>query len=816
MVILQSPDGSYYIAPSPPSFYESPTPDAPSSSGGSSYQGPIQPGTSEEKFRETGGTTETQVLGQTITPGTIKKEQPFYFGEAPAKESYGVLTATPKEAESLKKRGVPYWEQEAKSPTGAIAEGSFAGRIPQKSGVVKTKGLYEYNIRNLIAGKQIYRQTQADITAFKQDPKSFEGLPGVITTPTEEGTSYELTPKFFEKRIDMGSLYSTSLVQAKEQFRGLPESKRRELSFKGYGLGVTSTVIGIGEFGGTMTLNLGYQTITPGEKVRVWGKSFRFGGELGKIRNYPTTQTTVNFLESPPQYTREKLTSPGFLGQATVIVPVAYQGIKSLVTNIKSYGWKGGLTETASGVLPVRIKSQIYSQPITAKTQFKNIKSVKFTDAKGITTRIYKGSSGNIKLYGVEKTGLINGKPITSGYSVTRTPTLEIRGGGSIVKEGVRVTVNPYRSSLGGMGTAYTGRGNSFFTQLTSPQIKGGTSNIISSKGVTIYATPEGATVYSNLAKGFKSTGGSAYKDIKPGLKQFTSGQAKPIYKTTFGDKRVNLDTGTATRDFVYSPTGRYRLNPKLSGVEYDINKINVGGGDKGFTSFKGGKVPGVSQLTKFDSGLSAVVPATKPRIFKSPTTSLPFQTTTKQDYPEQIFKQSTQTITTPRPKIKTDTEVISSVIPKITSWSGTRGKSKQIVVTVPKVDTIPKAKQKSETIQSPNIISVKKIGLKSSQDFTTSSSGYGYSQIIPSYSPTPIIPPPTFIPPFIAGGRSIMGLGNVKLKVSPVRYTPSFKALFFKVKGKAPTGISTGFRFRPITKGFSFQRKIRVRKIRI
>jgi len=70
-------------------------------------------------------------------------------------------------------------------------------------------------------------------------------------------------------------------------------------------------------------------------------RSVKFGGTLGEIRNYPSTQSTVKFLDSPIGYLKQKAKAPEVLGQATVIVPLAFQGVKTAVTNIKTFGVAG-------------------------------------------------------------------------------------------------------------------------------------------------------------------------------------------------------------------------------------------------------------------------------------------------------------------------------------------------------------------------------------------------------------------------------------------------------------------------------------------
>ena len=60
------------------------------------------------------------------------------------------------------------------------------------------------------------------------------------------------------------------------------------------------------------------------------------------------------------------------------------------------------------------------------------------------------------------------------------------------------------------------------------------------------------------------------------------------------------------------------------------------------------------------------------------------------------------------------------------------------------------------------------------------------------------------FIPPFPLGGLGNLGTKRYKGK-RKFKYTPSYEAFVLGIKGKAPKGIETGSRIRPITPGFSF-----------
>lgn len=82
-----------------------------------------------------------------------------------------------------------------------------------------------------------------------------------------------------------------------------------------------------------------------------------------------------------------------------------------------------------------------------------------------------------------------------------------------------------------------------------------------------------------------------------------------------------------------------------------------------------------------------------------------------------------------------------------------------------------------------------------------------------PSLTPyTPPIPPSTgeeFIPPVMPWLPGATGSRpKRKIKVKKITgYTPSYSALVFNIKGKAPKGTETGLRVRPITKGFSWDK---------
>jgi hypothetical protein len=106
-------------------------------------------------------------------------------------------------------------------------------------------------------------------------------------------------------------------------------------------------------------------------------------------------------------------------------------------------------------------------------------------------------------------------------------------------------------------------------------------------------------------------------------------------------------------------------------------------------------------------------------------------------------------------------------------------------------------SKSISRSYGSPNLrssVSSMLSSISGSSSIKGSSTGYSYRQITP----------PPFIPKFSFGYMGGLKSRNVFGK-QPKKYTPSFEAIIFNIKGKAPKGMETGARFRPITKGFSW-----------
>ena len=839
MVILQDPSGHYYIAPSPPSFYKSPSP--PSSSGGSSNDrpadsprtpsenigtpNPSRPPSSSNRYStpsENIGipkpSSSSGQLGQTIQPG----QNPDVAGD-PGARSYGALTLSANEAGKFENnRGVAYWTQQSQSPTEAIGEASFVANTPQVYRNVATRGLYVSNQANIREGQDTYNQYNKLVKDFKANPSSYEGLKGVTTTQEKDGTTYGLTNDFFTDNINASSIRYNAVTGAKKDFSNLSYGTQQRLKFASVGQSIGSFAIGIQEFTYTTAGYGGQAYYNPdgtrikknakfGDTAQFKDDKFTFRGDIGKIGHYPTTPTTTTFMGNPGQYLKEKVTTPEFLGSAMIVTPLVYGGVAGVSANIKSLGWERGIVESVAGASPVRIKTATYAQGIGANTKFTNINSVKYTNPKGITTRVYSGSSGNIKIYGLEKSAFIKGQTIGGGFSSTETPFMRISGGGAYVDTGVRSTMTPYSFTSGGSGSAYGATGNQFITNINTPNFLGGTTNVYASRGVTAYTSTQGTTFNTNLNSAYKYTGGSATNKIKPGVTRFKSGSGKPVYEFE------NLGGG----DTLYRPSSRFRFTPNIQGTEIDLNVIGGSGGSAGSTFNVGGSsnaITGLKQATA--GGFSGVVlPANIPKpSFTSFKSVVPFVSTKTQTPQSQQKYSYSQQATTVKPEVKVIQESPTIQVPIFKPITKTRSasssRSRQIQITTPIVDTTTQTKQKQRPVQITKV-RVKQVSITKSLNLPGLSS-FSYSDTRPvsrPYIQTGGGTPPPFIMPLFAGGDGLLRLGNVKPKKSPSDYTPSFKALFFKIKGKKKEGISTGFKFRPITKGFSFQR---VRKIKL
>lgn len=757
------------------------------------------------------------------TSALNKQNKLFNFGyERPQIQETGVLFVTETEGKKLAEKGFSsYWVVQSKDLQSAITEGQFASGVNQRSGFYNTRGQFEFNRQQIIAQQNIYKQYQGIITDFESNPGKYKGRAGVTVTEVKGGEQINLTSEYFQKNINAEQVYKNALVSAKSEYSSLPFKTRARLYATGVGTGASQFVIGAGEFAGTLFFNFGTQTFTEEElKNRPKGlfglpksRQFSFGGYLGNVRTYPTTQSTVGFLENPKSYAKQKATSPEFVGGAVIAIPAIAYGAKSVISNFKTYGVAGGLAETASSFSPIRIQGGIYTPRVDSSTKLK-VTSIKYTNKEGVTTRYYSGknSFGDVKVSGVEKSALVNGKIVGGGIKTTTTPYIEIRGGGGIVNTGVRETVQPYSFSSRGIGEVYGARGGTLFTQQLTAKIPGGLTDVKVSKGIDIFTQSGGkeTTVFNYLDKGFKFTTGGSSKEIQTGVSRFFSGRAKPIYKVEkFGDIRYNLDSGTKSQDFIYKPSGRFKIKPNIFGTEYDLNKIlsnsyySAGSGATTTGGSGGGTRTATKAIQSSKNIIGVDIPIQSSQVANLPQSNIivsqPVQKAkSKQSksynaYSAQVIKE----VQNQQPKGAT------RVVNAVSTLQRSAQRTQQKAIVAPVVTPKPVEAIKQNTAQASVVVQrVKLVQLQKS------GSGSGFYDFVAPDLYRPYAPEKTTIPviPIKLGGFNDvnLGIGNVPSKPTGRAYTPSYTALAFNIRGKQTKPNKTGLDFRPVTKGFN------------
>lgn len=198
-------------------------------------------------------------------------------------------------------------------------------------------------------------------------------------------------------------------------------------------------------------------------------------------------------------------------------------------------------------------------------------------------------------------------------------------------------------------------------------------------------------------------------------------------------------------------------------------------------------------------------------QITKSTTPSFSSTSTT---IPRTIFDTSGLTKTTQNFKpftatssINIDTTEYKSIaIPKVDTQQIVKQNTKGLTIPTTITSTISTSRTNQIPLAIPTTAQIPKIPTK--QILATPTA------IAPVTPPTINLPPKTYTPPFFLIPPLIPEF-NFKQTTRIYRgrqrkkYTPSYEALAFNIRGKAPKGIETGFRTRPIPKGYSFAFKM-------
>ena len=578
--------------------------------------------------------------------------------------------------------------------------------------------------------------------------------------------------------VDTSSAYSRGVKQAKIDYSTKPLGERTILYGAGIGQGVTSLGINTGEFMQSLTLSfLGGKNI-----------EYKMGGKIGKIANYPVAKGT--YLGSPSVHATA----------GTVLL-----GGAGVIGRARKVGTYAAGAEAASFFSPVRMGNRIYGGTITSGTKFTNIKAVKYTSPGEVpvTTRIYGGKSGDITMRGFERSITSKSKTIGEGIVTTQAPFTEVRAGGAIVETGIKSTIQPYKFVSTGGAQGYGVRPGEYFNTQSLTTYPGGISRVVTGKGITAYETPTSKKYFIDTKTGyFQTTGG--VKSREGVITDFISGGAKPQYKTTYGD---------ITKDFIYSPTGKYKVTPRFSGKELDLNKMF--GADSG-SSYSLGR--GGSSITK--------------QTFSKPSPMVTPQLATSQSFkpvstPRNILPKPSQE--QKRPSIQKNILnnqvqrgiVSSSIIvsPKVVTSSVGKAVSRGKAIAVPIISgglsSFVSPKIKTSSTQLPAIAQLpaqrqasrQSLRLVPPSAFPGATPGFVPTPFRPTGRPTTtIIKVPSFL---LAGFPGGMGTTIIKGGKRRTGFIPSFSALAYNLRGTYDKGgalAKSGIDFRPITPGFKFK----------
>lgn len=225
--------------------------------------------------------------------------------------------------------------------------------------------------------------------------------------------------------------------------------------------------------------------------------------------------------------------------------------------------------------------------------------------------------------------------------------------------------------------------------------------------------------------------------------------------------------------------------------IYFDPSPSNLGYPPSGFAS--GGSSSGGSAVV---NALSSQTPVLAPSFAKSATAfaSSSVQTSGGAGALATLVKTGSQAVNLPKSEVRTATLVAPQLqqLPKINT--------KTVVQTVPLVRSysgnIPALATMPAQIQLPKMdqIQIQKPGLVNPLTFATPGVGtpnFGYDFSLPPF----LLDLPSGLDP---GG---LKKRRVKIK-KVVKYTPSYSAVIFNIRGSAPKGTETGLRVRPIPKG--------------
>ena len=817
------------------------------------YQGPVQPGTDEASFRSSGrsssGTTTAQQITDALKTSTANIN---VYNYEKGIETSGRLGIAPASNILIDK-----WYANQQSQTGSsympayatIKEEERKGNIGKET-ALKSMGVYygqEYQ----------EKYTQASTTFNKN---LFE----------EEARKRETAQQYYQGRIDTGEDYSKvnteyddyiksqniNLANRQQDFTKnwetttgseykvgvnkimfdqalLYDSERAKGEvFSSFTSGIKTGAITTGGFmalskWAPRVASVGSKFVATPVMVAYGVYAYGTSGYSG-YKNYKTARglgfTQTQAVQRGVLSGANTISGPAFFSAGAVSGGLAVTGTTMAYKNLRTTGRMTGYTSAEQGRI---------NKMLGRKDALKiDLKKGEITDivGKSKTGRITAGSS----------TRSYNVKINTEGLS---KPDIKLAN-----KFNLRGTINQQLTGTGkrisGFEAGQFKTGGMFGKTTTTFTNIQGTIKGSSVKGFTSTLTNTGRT--TGISSGiFKGTGSVKTPNVYTRL-EGSSSTSQTLFRATYTkDASKLLQLGRPSGSWKYSTTpGTARSNTVAIGSRlkqinlFKTNAVNVQAktyGDvtewkPGYTpKFKVTKVPSTRSFS-YDVGGTSSGGATG-QIFKQTTTFKPTApiTTTSIIAPQyqatspgfvSAYAGTGQYELTQFNKLKMKPTPSSPVIMEqgvkllpITTQSSipksTTATAPQRAITLPPqtittpIQTIiqkPIQRQRPRTIQGGQILQP----LQTTALSPILSGGYGFT-------PTPSVPTrPTWFPPISLPMGSwpqatTRAIGGRKAKTG---YNPSFKAMFFKIKGKKTTGVKTGFNFRPIVRKVKRVRK--------
>lgn len=650
-------------------------------------------------------TPEGKEVKSTIRPGTTN-------------EGGGLFFLTPEESREYKGRE-PVFQIESQTPSDAITEGKWASLVmpstykPPLIGTGISSGQFESNIQQIEAAKKGFR--------FEKEPSKFIDEKGVVGMSTEEGSSYELKPEFFDIPVS----------KARERFEGLPTGERVKGQVSEMEVGFLKFGAGTGKFIGEWPLQATTRVGT-GEEL----KRTSIFPEDKELMQVPVRQKSVGFLESPGKYTKELI-----LERPATTMPIVLSAglgagmVKGWTSNVKQFGFKTGSAETIVGASPIQLASK--RSYLNVEREFFDTGMTRTGEIKfegGTYSAMGGTTASGIKMGSIQMTRGVKGGSIGTSTTTIETPYIEYVGGKFV------------------RGTETKSFSNIFAAK---PRGKYGYTAEVTTKDL--------------------QTGKITY-DIQKGIRQPYLTKDNVELFTYAGGKKVqgaDITQRSIVEDIKIDSFSGFRPTIKGGGTSIDIRGVRdtkdikiIGGGGKPKT------VTTSEFVTPQVTGIKQDVVLTKPTINTKAFTPI------KGDFTRTTMK--TITKTTPTTTLKIDllepkTKSISTSLVQTPMVQQDFTKVSPLISIRPAISSLPKEKVGITNIQMPKI----KITENSREVYEPlippptgiTQPGYGFN-----YKPIPFTP---FIPPMLPMPGIGAGTGRkrrVKTK-RKLRRTPSFAA---------------------------------------